>query len=103
MSDERLPAPATLHSAVNKLIRKRGLADRTAASALDEEWKQIVGPELGARSVARKIKDGIVEVAVTNGAALEQLRGFFHETALAQLRERLPESGIRGIRYVRSG
>lgn len=102
MSDESLPSPKTLKHALTRLIRSRGLVNRSAAEALDGEWKEIVGPELSRRSSARRIKNGIVEVFVSNGAALEELRGFFHETALEQLQSRMPESGIKGIKYVRS-
>ncbi|MFM7921277.1 MAG: DUF721 domain-containing protein, partial [Planctomycetaceae bacterium] len=74
---------------------------RSEADALDAEWKSVVGPDAGRHSAARKIKDGILEVAVTNGAILQELRGFLHETVLQQLQQRLPNSGIRGIRYIR--
>ncbi|MFM7864872.1 MAG: DUF721 domain-containing protein, partial [Planctomycetaceae bacterium] len=84
-----------------RLIRERGLAGRSEADALDAEWKSVVGPDAGRHSAARKIKDGILEVAVTNGAILQELRGFLHETVLQQLQQRLPNSGIRGIRYIR--
>ena len=92
----------SLKHSLLRLIRSKGLVNRSAAEALDAEWKRIVGPELGRRSTARKITNGVVEVVVSNSAALEELRGFVHETALNQLRISLPESGIRAIRYVRA-
>ncbi len=100
-SEDSPALPGSLGNALFKLIRQKGLMNRSATDALDAEWKQIVGPELARRSNARKIKDGIVEVAVTNSAVLEELRGYMHQGVLEQLKARLPDSGIRGLRYVR--
>ncbi len=93
--------PGSLGNALFRLIRTKGLMDRSATRSLDAEWKDIVGPELGRRSTARKIRDGVLEVVVTNSAVLEELRSFLHESVLEQLKTRLPDSGIRAIRYVR--
>ncbi len=102
MSDEPLSSPSTLKSALLRFIRSTGAVNRSAAESLDAEWKRIVGPELGRRSTARKIRDGVVEVVVTNSATLEELRGYLHETVLEQMKTSLPQSGIRAIRYLRS-
>lgn len=101
MSDESLSNPSLLRNALTQLIRRRGLTNRSAAESLDAEWKRIVGPELGRCSTARRVRDGVVEVAVTNSAALAELRGFLHESVLCQMQSSLPQSGIRAIRYVR--
>ena len=102
MTDDSLPAPISLKYSLSKLIRNRGLVGRSASESLDVEWKRIVGPELGRRSTARRINNGLVEVVVTNGAALEQLRSYLTESALQQLQAFLPQAGIRGIKYLRS-
>lgn len=102
MSDETLTPPATLKNALLRFIRSKGLVNRSAAESLDAEWKRIVGPELGRRSTARKIRDGVLEVVVTNSATLEELRGYQHEIVLEQMKASLPHSAIRSIRYVRS-
>lgn len=85
-----------------RFIRSKGVVNRSAAESLDAEWKRIVGSELGRRSTARKVRAGVVEVVVTNSAALEELRGYMHETILQQMKESLPQSEIRAIRYVRA-
>lgn len=102
MSDETLSPPSTLKNALMRFIRSTGVVNRSAAESLDAEWKRIVGPELGRRSTARKVRDGIVEVVVTNSATLEELRGYMHETVLEQMKTSLPQSNIRSIRYVRA-
>ena len=102
MSDEALSSPSSLKNALTRLIRRKGLVNRSAAEALNTEWNRIVGPEIGRRSRARRIRDGIVEVVVTNSVAMEELRGYLHETVLQQMQTSLPESNIRAIRYVRA-
>jgi predicted nucleic acid-binding Zn ribbon protein len=101
--EDSLPPPIPLKFTLSRLIRTRGLANRTATDELSMVWTRIVGPELGQRSRPRKINNGIVEVVVTNGAALEQLRSYLHESVLTQLQSSLPQSAIRGIKYIRSG
>lgn len=102
VSDESLSSPIPLKNALMRLIRSRGLVNRSASEALDSEWKRIVGPDLGRCSTARRIRNGVVEVVVSNGAVLEELRGFLHETALTRMQTSLPDSGIRAIKYVRA-
>jgi predicted nucleic acid-binding Zn ribbon protein len=101
VSDETLSAPSSLKNALMSLIRRKGLVNRSAAENLDAEWKRIVGPELGRRSAARRIRGGILEVVVTNSAAMEELRSYMNETVLRQMQASQPEAGIRSIRYVR--
>ncbi|RLT07635.1 MAG: DUF721 domain-containing protein [Planctomycetota bacterium] len=102
LSDEALSSPSSLKNALTRLIRRKGLVNRSATEALHAEWTRIVGPEIGRRSRARRIRDGVLEVVVTNSATMEELRGYLHETVLQQIQISLPESKIRSIRYVRA-
>ena len=102
MSDEALSSPSSLKHALTRLIRRKGLVNRSATEALNAEWTRIVGQEIGRRSRARRIRDGVLEVVVTNSATMEELRGYLHQTVLQQIQISLPESHIRSIRYVRA-
>ncbi len=102
MSDEGLSSPSSLKNALTRLIRRKGLVNRNAAEALNAEWHRIVGPDIARRSRAGRIRDGVLEVLVTNSAAMEELRSYLHESVLEQLQSSLPESNIRSIRYVRA-
>lgn len=94
--------PGSIGHAVLHLIRSRGLLERSAVDALNDAWKKTVGPELAQHSRAVKIRNGIVDVAVSNSAALQELRSYLHESSLKQLQEILPDSGIRQLRYRRT-
>lgn len=99
--DSSLRTPGQVGNAVFRLIREKGLMNRGATNSLNSQWAEIVGPTLARRSHAKRIRNGVVEVFVSNSAVLEELRGFLHNQVLEQLQSRLPDSGIRSIRYVR--
>jgi hypothetical protein len=99
--DGSFDRPARLGNAVSRLIRNRGLAERSSNNALKTAWKNAVGDALAARSSVKKLQAGILVVNVTNGAALEELRGFRHDEVLQSLRQAFPDTEIRNIRYVR--
>ncbi|MCA9059009.1 MAG: DUF721 domain-containing protein, partial [Planctomycetaceae bacterium] len=96
MSEETGLPPQQLGSVLGRLIRKRGLADRSAAAELDGTWKKLVGEDLGRHSKAQRLRAGVLEVDVFNSAVLEQLRGFLHQELLKQLQLQLPKSEIKG-------
>lgn len=102
MSDEALSNPLSLKNALTRFIRGKGLVNRSATEALNAEWHRVVGPEIGRRSRVRKLRGGILEIVVTNSAALEELRCYLHESVLQQMQSSLPESKIQSIRYVRA-
>lgn len=102
MSEENpFHRPALLGDILSKLIRRKGLAETSAVDQLDVAWKQAVGAELASRSSAARLRGGVLEVVVTNSAAMEQLRSYLNQSVLEKLQAALPQSGIRSIRYVR--
>lgn len=102
MSDDHsMQKPAQLRDVLSSLIRRKGLVETSATEQLNAAWKQAAGPEIGSRSSVRKLRQGVLEVVVTNNVVLEQLRSYLHHSILQQLQSSLPESGIRSIRYVR--
>ncbi len=102
MSEENaFSRPSRLGDVLSRLIRSRGLVETSAVEQLNAVWKQVAGAEIGARSTVNKLRDGVLEIAVSNGAVLEQLRSYLHQTMLEKVQAALPESQIRIIRYVR--
>lgn len=93
--------PVHLRDVLARLIRQRGLANSSANSELNDLWKSIVPPEISSRSRIKRISDGVVEVAVSNNAVMEQLRGFYEHDVLNELKQRKPEYNIRSIRFTR--
>ncbi|MCA9034901.1 MAG: DUF721 domain-containing protein [Planctomycetaceae bacterium] len=102
MNDDDLThRPRHLSSLVSNLIRRRGLTETSATASLDAHWKQVVGEEIGRHCWARGVKAGVLDIAVTNSAVLEQLRSFMHMDVLQQMQNRVPESNIKNLRYTR--
>lgn len=94
--------PGSIGNAVQRLIRSRGLLERSATDLLDDALKQAVGPELARHCRVIKIRDGTLEVAVTNSAALQEIHSYHQESILRQLQTKLPDSGIRALRCRRA-
>ena len=94
--------PRKLGEVLAGLMRRRGLAERSASHELDLAWQEIAGPEISRHSRPGRLRAGVLEILVTNSAVLERLRSFLHQEILEQVRRRLPRSEIRSIRYVRS-
>ncbi|MGV2340894.1 MAG UNVERIFIED_CONTAM: DUF721 domain-containing protein [Planctomycetaceae bacterium] len=101
-SDDLPRIPGSIGNAVQRLIRSRGLLERSATDLLNDAWKQAVGPELARHSRAIKIREGTLEVAVTNSAALHEIHSYHQESILKQLQAKLPDSGIRALRCRRA-
>lgn len=93
--------PVLLRDVLANLIRRRGLANSSGNSELNQLWKTLVPPEISSRSRIKRIADGVVEVAVSNNAVMEQLRGFYEHEVLNELKQRKPEYNIRSIRFTR--
>ena len=102
LSDELPRLPGSIGNAIQRLIRTRGLLERSATDVLNDAWKQAAGPELARHSRAVKIRDGILEVAVTNSAALQEIHSYHQESILNLLQTKLPDSGIRALRCRRA-
>ncbi len=99
---DKTDRPRMLGEVLAGLMRRRGLAERSASRELDLAWQEIVGPEISRHSRPGRLRAGVLEILVTNSAVLERLRSFLHQEILEQVRRRLPRSEIRSIRYVRS-
>lgn len=100
-TDGSFDRPRELGHLVSRLIRQRGLAEQSAGNRLDQLWKQAVGPDFAGCSSARRINRCVLEVVVSNSAALEQIRSYLHQQVLAEMQRLLPDSGLKDIRYVR--
>ncbi|MFM7055887.1 MAG: DUF721 domain-containing protein [Planctomycetota bacterium] len=101
-TDELPRLPGSLGHLVQRLIRTRGLLERSATDVLNDAWKQAVGPDLAPHSRAVKIRNGVLEVAVSNSAALQEIHSYHQESILRHLQTTLPDSGIRALRCRRA-
>lgn len=101
MSDAPFDKPKALGSLLNGLIRRRGIAEESSVGGLASTWKSCCDKRVAAKSYVRKQKGDILEIAVTNGAILEELTGFLKHDLLLQMQQAHPESNINSLKFVR--
>ncbi|MBL8815160.1 MAG: DUF721 domain-containing protein [Planctomyces sp.] len=91
--------PVHLRDVIRGLLRRRGLVDTSAASELNQLLKTMVPPELSSRCRVRKISDGVIDIAVSGNAVMEQLRGYYSHEVLTEFQNRKPELQIRSVKF----
>lgn len=94
--------PARLGNVLNKLVRQRGIAEQTSGNELDQVWKQVAGERIAGKSFVRKLRSGVLEISVTNGAILEELSSYLKHELLSELQQRHPEPPITSLKFVKA-
>lgn len=95
--------PAQLGQLLQNIVRKKGLAEQSSGRELEDLWKQTVGDRIASKSHVRKLRSGVLEVGVTNGAILEELTCYLHGELLTAMQEQHPEPKIQSLKFVKSG
>lgn len=87
-----------LGEVVSRLMARRGYAQIEANRRIQELWNVSVGTTLAADSRPTVLKRGVLEVAVRNSAALQQLT-FTKQELLRRLKSDEMGQGIRELRF----
>jgi predicted nucleic acid-binding Zn ribbon protein len=94
----RRKASEQIGDVVARLMVRRGYG-RELSSAIEEEvWRQAVGEVLAQHSRPGQTRRGVLQITVRNSTVLQEL--IFQKSELLQtLAERLPDAGIRDLRF----
>lgn len=90
--------PRRIAEVLNTLIARRGYSELEAAGERDEAWKAAVGKPMSAYSRIGGIRRGVVEVTVSNSAALQELT-FRKAELIRKISAALPDQKIHGMRF----
>lgn len=90
--------PQRINDVFSELLARRGYARELTAIGFAQAWAEAVGPQWAGSSRAGQVKRGVLEVFVENSAVLQELT-FQKQALLAALVGRLPEQGIRDLRF----
>ena len=90
--------PERIGNLLAQLMARTGFAGRQAAAACEQAWREAAGPLLAAQSRPGRVRRGVLEVVVSSSALVQEL-SFQKQHLLASLQQRLPEQGIRNIRF----
>ena len=96
-------APPTLGAALAELIRIKGVAGGGGDAQLSKHWREAAGDRVADRTRVVGVRHGVLHVGVQNSALLGELAGFHKHRLLAAMRDRLPETGLRGVKFKLNG
>lgn len=94
--------PRRIADVLGTLIARRGYCELEASGERDEAWKTAVGEPMSAYCRIGIIRRGVVEVTVSNSAALQELT-FRKLELVRKMAAALPDQNIRDIRFRVSG
>ena len=94
--------PAQLGQLLQNIVRRKGLAEESSGDALSKLWKQTAGERISSKSHVRRLRNGVLEIGVTNGAILEELTSYLHHELLPVLQSQHPEPKIENLKFVKS-
>ncbi len=102
MDDLPFGKPVQLGQLLGNLIRKRGFAEESSRSELDDAWRTAAGERVAAKSYVRRLKSGMLEIGVTNGAILEELTCYLQHDLLPAIQKKHPELKISSLKFVKA-
>lgn len=90
--------PQRIADILSELMARRGYARVRAAEAYEEAWRDVAGTLLAKYTRVGSLRRGALEVTVANSTLLQELT-FQKADLVKRLGERLPEEGIRDLRF----
>lgn len=93
------PGPERLSEILSRLFAARGWGRRQARLHLERAWETAVGPQFAPQTRLTAVTRGIMEIEVENGALLQELAHFHKRKLLEKLRELLPTTTIKDLRF----
>ena len=93
--------PTSLGRLLDLVVRRRGIAEKSGQQELNTMWAKVAGERIGQRSSVRRLRDGVLEIGVRNGAVLEELSSYLKHDLLAAIQSGHSEFNIRSLKFVR--
>lgn len=93
--------PAQLGSLLAEVVRRRGIAEQSATRELNATWSRVAGNRIGQHSFVRKLRGGVLEIAVSNGTVLEELSSYLRHDLLAAIRKEESCRDVQALKFVR--
>jgi hypothetical protein len=93
------PPPQDIGTILSRLFAMRGYGRVQGDRQLQEAWLAVAGPELSQGTRAMAIKNGVLQVGVSNSALLAQLVGFHRVDLLEKLKTGYPHLKLKDIKF----
>lgn len=83
---------------LGQLMARKGYAQTETANELEATWNDIVGSKWQAKTKVGSIRQGVLEIIVSNSAVNQQLE-FKKKKILAELQAQLPKNNLKNLRF----
>lgn len=90
--------PRRIGDLLSTVMARRGYSELEASSEREKAWKAVVGERMSSYSRIGMIRRGVVEVAVANSAALQELT-FRKAELIREMSVALPDQKIHDMRF----
>jgi len=90
--------PTPIADVLAELMARKGLGRVQSTRVCEAAWREAAGELLAGHTRLGPLRRGVLDVIVGNSTLLQELV-FRKGDLLASLRERLPDEGIRDLRF----
>jgi predicted nucleic acid-binding Zn ribbon protein len=92
-------ASRPLGDVLTEFFVARGLGRARGVGELETAWLEVAGGALAAETAVLGSRHGVVSIGVSHPALLEELAAFRKTFLLKALRQKLPNTSIRDLRF----
>ena len=83
---------------LGQLMARKGYTQTQTANELQVTWNEIVGTRWQAKTKVGSIRQGVLEIIVSNSAVNQQLE-FKKKKILVELQTQLPKNNLKDLRF----
>jgi predicted nucleic acid-binding Zn ribbon protein len=91
--------PQPLGEVLSRLIALRGYGRVQGQRQLADVWREAAGEKIAAKTKVMGIKNGVLQVGVSNAALLSELASFHRHSLLEALQASSGELAIRDVKF----
>ncbi|WP_197441082.1 DUF721 domain-containing protein [Thalassoglobus neptunius] len=91
--------PKSVGDLMGELIALRGLAQTQSRRQFEEVWRKLIGDDFAELAKATGLKNGVLQVVVSNSALLSELASFRKHELLERFRTEHADLKVRDIKF----
>lgn len=98
-SERRTDQPQQLGNVLSQLFALRGYGRSQAGRQLQDVWQQLAGSSIAGQTKVQGIRNGVLQIAVTNSAMLQELQSFHKWSLLERLSRDHADLRVRDLKF----
>jgi hypothetical protein len=97
--DDDSSEPAALGAVLSKLFAMRGFGRVQADRQLQQVWEQVAGLEVASQTRICGLKNGVLQVNVSNSPLLSELASFRKRELLDRIKNEFVQLRVRDLKF----